>query len=47
MFEVEFYKNKNGEEPIKDLLIELQKKAKTSKECRIRSDKILVYIRVL
>lgn len=47
MFDVEFYKNNNGEEPIKDLLIELQKKAKTSKECRIRSDKILAYIRIL
>lgn len=47
MFEVEFYEDRNGNEPIKDFMIELQEKGKTSKNERIRSEKILTYIRVL
>ncbi len=47
MFEVEFYKDSRGKEPIKDLLIELQIKGKTNKNDRIRNEKILTYIRVL
>lgn len=47
MFEVEFYEDKNGNEPIKDFILELQKKGKTSKNERIRGEKILTYIKIL
>jgi phage-related protein len=47
MFEVEFYEDRNGNEPIKDLIVDLQVKGRTSKNDRIRSEKILTYIRVL
>jgi phage-related protein len=47
MFKVEFYEDRSGKEPIKDFIIELQTKGKTSKNERIRSEKILTYIRVL
>jgi phage-related protein len=47
MYDVEFYKNRSDEEPIKNLLIELQKQGKTDKNARIRSQKILAYIRAL
>lgn len=47
MFEVEFYENRSGNEPIKDFIVELQAKGQTSKNERIRSEKILTYIRVL
>lgn len=47
MFEVEFYEDRGGNEPIKDFIVELLAKGKTSKNDRIRSEKILTYIRVL
>ena len=47
MFKVEFYEDRSSKEPIKDFIIELQTKGKTSKNERIRSEKILTYIRVL
>jgi len=47
MFEVEFYEDRSGSEPIKDFIVELQKKGQTGKNDRIRSEKILTYIRVL
>ncbi len=47
MFEVEFYQDKNGNEPIKEFIIELQSKGQTSKTDRIRVEKILTYIKVL
>jgi len=47
MFEVEFYEDRGGNEPIKDFIVELQAKGQTSKSDRIRSEKILTYIRVL
>ena len=47
MFEVEFYKDKNGEEPIKKIIDELLKKMSTSKEDRVRVKKILTYINAL
>jgi phage-related protein len=47
MFEVEFYEDRNGNEPIKDFIVDLQAKGQTSKNDRIRSEKILTYIRVL
>jgi len=47
MFEVEFYEDRSGNEPIKDFILGLQAKGQTSKNDRIRSEKILTYIRVL
>ncbi|MCL2387054.1 MAG: type II toxin-antitoxin system RelE/ParE family toxin [Defluviitaleaceae bacterium] len=47
MFEVHFYEDKQGNQPIKDLLIALRNKAKTSKNDRIQYQKILAYIRAL
>lgn len=47
MFEVEFYEDRNGNEPIRDFIIDLQAKGKSSKYHRIRSEKILTYIRAL
>jgi len=43
MYEVEFYEDKNGKEPIKDLIVNIQEKDKTSKSDRIRAEKILTY----
>jgi phage-related protein len=42
-----FFKNSKGEEEIKDYICELLAKAKTSKQSRIQSDKILQYIKAL
>ena len=47
LYDIEFYQNNKGQEPVKDLLVQLQKSGKTNKECRIRAEKILTYIRVL
>lgn len=47
MFEVEFYEDRSGKEPIRDFIVEIQAKGRTSKKDRIRSEKILTYIRVL
>jgi len=47
MFDVEFYEDQNGEAPIRNFIIDLQAKGQTSKQDRIRVDKILAYILVL
>ena len=47
LFEVEFYDDKDGREPIKEYIDELQEKGKTSKKDRNRADKIYRYIRAL
>lgn len=47
MFEVEFYEDRNGVQPVKEILIELRDKAQTSKDSRIQYQKILTYIRML
>lgn len=41
MYEVEFYEDKNGSQPVKEVLIELRDKARTSKDARIQYQKIL------
>ena len=41
-FDVRFYENRNGQEPIKEFLEELEKNGETK-----RADKIYAYIRVL
>jgi len=46
-FTVEFFKEKDGQEPIKNYIDELIMKAKTSKEDRIKVKKILAYIEAL
>ena len=47
MYEVEFYEDKNGSQPVKEVLIELRDRARTSKDARIQYQKILTHIRAL
>ena len=47
MFEIEFYEDRHGRQPVKELLIELRDKAQSSKDARIQYQKILTYIRAL
>lgn len=39
MFEVEFYEDRYGSQPVKEVLIELRDKARTSKDARIQYQK--------
>jgi phage-related protein len=47
MFNIEFYQDKAGREPIAEYLRDLNARADTSKEHRVRLKKILEYIEVL
>jgi len=47
VFEVHFYKDKQGRQPIRELLIALRDKAQNNKDARIQYQKILAYIRSL
>lgn len=47
MYQVEFYEDSKGNEPVKDFLVDLQSKRYSDKSARILSEKILTYIRVL
>jgi phage-related protein len=47
MYKIKFYKNSQGDEPIKIFLDELTKKSATSKKERIRLKKIVEYISIL
>jgi len=47
MFEVHFYEDKQGRQPIKELLDTLKEKSHTSKDARIQYEKILTYVRSL
>jgi len=47
MFEVVFYEDRHGKQPVKEFLIELQDKARTSKDARIQYQKVLTLIRAL
>lgn len=47
MFDVDFYENRQGRQPVKEVLLELRDKAQTSKDARIQYEKILAYIRAL
>jgi phage-related protein len=47
MFEVKVYEDANGKSPIGDFLDDLNTKAQTSKDSRIRLKKILEYMRQL
>jgi phage-related protein len=44
MFNVEAYEKSNGESPVRDLLLELDKAAAANKSARIRRNKITMYI---
>ena len=47
MFEVHFYEDNQGEQPVRNLLNGLRDKLHTSKDARIQYEKILTYIRSL
>lgn len=47
MYEVIFYKDKNGNQPIKDYIYTLAKKGQINKSDRIQFEKILAYIKAL
>ncbi|MDR0853824.1 MAG: type II toxin-antitoxin system RelE/ParE family toxin [Clostridiales Family XIII bacterium] len=47
MFDVDFYEDKSGNQPVKEVLLELRKKAGTSKDARIQYKQILTHIRAL
>lgn len=47
MFDIEFYEDKRGRQPVKELLLELRDKAHNSKDARIQYEKILTHIRAL
>jgi phage-related protein len=47
MFEVEFYENRQGRQPVREALIELRDKAQAGKDARIQYQKILTHIRAL
>ena len=47
MFDVIFYSDSNGDEPIAEYIKELRQKASTSKDARINFNKIVAYIDLL
>jgi len=47
MYEVHFYEDTQGKQPVKEILIALRDKSKTSKNERIQYQKILTCIRAL
>jgi phage-related protein len=47
MFEVEFYEDKQGNQPVRNFLAGLRDKAAISKDARIQYQKILTHIRML
>ena len=47
MYDVIFYKDRTGNEPIKEYIYELKAKAATSKQDRIQFEKIMAYIGAL
>ncbi len=47
MYEVDFYKDRRGRQPVKELLQELREESHNSKDARIQYEKILTHIRAL
>lgn len=47
MFDVEFYEDKNGYSETEQWVIELDEKAHTNKECRVRLKKFAEYVEAL
>lgn len=47
MYQVEFYRNKNGESEISDYFLKLAEESKTNKNARINKNKIFTYVKAL
>lgn len=47
MFDIEFYEQRNGREPVKEFLLELRRNAERGKDDKIRFEKMITYLRVL
>ena len=47
MFDVDFYEDRQGNQPVKEMLVTLRDKSNTSKSERVQYHKILAYIRAL
>lgn len=47
MYDIEIYEDKDGNSPVADFLEELNVKARTSKEHRVRLKKISEYLQLL
>jgi phage-related protein len=47
MYKVEFYEDKHGRQPVREVLAELRDKAADSKDASIQYQKILAHIRAL
>jgi len=47
LFNVEFYEDRQGRQPVKEVLLELRDSAQTSKDMRIQYEKMLVCIKAL
>ncbi len=47
MFEIEFYEDKNGYSETETWIMELDAKAHTNKECRVRLKKFVEYMEIL
>lgn len=47
MFQVKVYQDRQGRQPIDEMLLELHEQARTSKDARIQFNKITAYIRAL
>jgi phage-related protein len=47
MYNIIFYANKRGEQPVKEYIDSLKEKAETSKDSRIKLTKIIAYIDIL
>ena len=47
MYEIVFYKDSRGREPVKEFLSELEKQADTNKDARIQLEKILAHLDAL
>lgn len=47
MFEIEFYEDSKGYQPVKEVLLSLRDNAKNDKNSRIQYQKILTHIKAL
>jgi phage-related protein len=47
MFDVLFYENRHGGQPVREMLDDLRERSRTSKDARVQYEKIATYINVL
>ena len=47
MYEIIFYDDERGQEPVKDFILSLQEKAQKNKDARIKLNKVIAYIDAL